>query len=49
MFDSFLTAGDGGNYGGPQLLARWYERNGQQARDIRMDEVVYIPRRVWQC
>ncbi|HUF64981.1 MAG TPA: DUF5694 domain-containing protein [Gemmatimonadaceae bacterium] len=27
MFGSFIAAGEGGNYGGPQLLARWYERN----------------------
>lgn len=27
MFGGFLPAGDGENYGGPQLLAKWYERN----------------------
>jgi hypothetical protein len=27
MFGSFLAAGEGTNLGGPQLLARWYERN----------------------
>ncbi len=27
MFGSFLAAGEGRNYGGPQLLTRWYERN----------------------
>jgi hypothetical protein len=27
MFGSFLHAGEGENYGGPQLLAKWYERN----------------------
>jgi hypothetical protein len=27
MFGSWLRAGEGTNLGGPQLLARWYERN----------------------
>jgi len=27
MFGSFLPAGEGENYGGPQLLAQWYARN----------------------
>lgn len=27
MFGSFIAAGEGSNYGGPQLLAKWYERN----------------------
>lgn len=27
MFGSMLPAGEGGNYGGPMLLAKWYERN----------------------
>lgn len=27
MFGSLLAAGEGANRGGPQLLARWYERN----------------------
>ena len=27
MFGSMLAAGEGANRGGPQLLARWYERN----------------------
>jgi hypothetical protein len=27
MFGAFLAAGEGTNLGGPQLLARWYERN----------------------
>ena len=27
MFGSWLPAGEGTNIGGPQLLARWYERN----------------------
>jgi hypothetical protein len=27
MFGSWIAAGEGNNRGGPQLLARWYERN----------------------
>lgn len=27
MFGTLLPAGDGENYGGPQVLAKWYERN----------------------
>jgi Family of unknown function (DUF5694) len=27
MFGALLPAGEGDNYGGPQMLARWYERN----------------------
>ena len=27
MFGSYLAGGEGANYGGPQLLVRWYERN----------------------
>jgi hypothetical protein len=27
MFGSFMAAGEGANYGGPDLIARWYERN----------------------
>jgi hypothetical protein len=27
MFGALLPAGDGDNYAGPQILARWYERN----------------------
>jgi hypothetical protein len=27
MFGSYLPAGDATNLAGPQLLARWYERN----------------------
>lgn len=34
MFGSFLTAGEGANYGGPQLLARWYERNFRMAHNL---------------
>jgi hypothetical protein len=35
MFGALLPAGEGGNYGGPQVLARWYERN------IRMGHNLY--------
>lgn len=31
MFGSWLAAGEGENLGGPQLLARWYERNFMMA------------------
>lgn len=34
MFGSFLSAGEGANYGGPQLLARWYERNFRMAHNL---------------
>ena len=34
MFGSFLPAGDGDNYGGPQLLAKWYERNITMAHHL---------------
>jgi hypothetical protein len=34
MFGSFLAAGEGANYGGPQLLARWYERNFRMAHNL---------------
>jgi hypothetical protein len=27
MFGALLPLGEGSNYGGPQILARWYERN----------------------
>ena len=27
MFGTYLAGGEGNNYGGPQLLVRWYERN----------------------
>lgn len=33
-FGSFLFAGDGANYAGPQLLARWYERNFRMAHNL---------------
>jgi hypothetical protein len=34
MFGSFLPAGEGENYGGPQLLAKWYERNIRMAHHL---------------
>ena len=34
FFGSFLAAGEGTNYGGPQLLARWYERNFRMAHNL---------------
>ena len=34
MFGAFLGAGEGGNYGGPRLLARWYERNFIMAHNL---------------
>jgi CTP:molybdopterin cytidylyltransferase MocA len=34
MFGSMLAAGQGGNRGGPQLLARWYERNIIMAHNL---------------
>ncbi len=34
MFGSLLAAGEGANYGGPQLLARWYERNFRMAHNL---------------
>lgn len=34
MFGSFLPAGEGLNLGGPQLLARWYERNIIMAHNL---------------
>lgn len=34
MFGSWLAAGEGGNHGGPQLLARWYERNFIMAHNL---------------
>jgi hypothetical protein len=34
MFGSWLAAGEGTNYGGPQLLARWYERNFMMAHHL---------------
>ena len=34
MFGSWLAAGEGGNLGGPRLLARWYERNIIMAHNL---------------
>jgi CTP:molybdopterin cytidylyltransferase MocA len=34
MFGSFLAAGEGTNFGGPQLLTRWYERNIIMAHNL---------------
>ncbi|MDQ2667132.1 MAG: DUF5694 domain-containing protein [Gemmatimonadota bacterium] len=34
FFGSFLAAGEGANYGGPKLLARWYERNFRMAHNL---------------
>ncbi len=34
MFGSFLPAGEGSNLAGPQLLARWYERNIIMAHNL---------------
>jgi hypothetical protein len=34
MFGSWLATGEGSNRGGPQLLARWYERNFYMAHNL---------------
>lgn len=34
MFGSFLAVGEGSNFGGPRLLARWYERNIIMAHNL---------------
>jgi hypothetical protein len=34
MFGTLLPAGDGDNYGGPQVLAKWYERNIRMAHHL---------------
>lgn len=34
MFGSWLATGEGTNRGGPQLLARWYERNFYMAHNL---------------
>ena len=34
MFGSWLAMGEGANRGGPQLLARWYERNFYMAHNL---------------
>jgi hypothetical protein len=34
MFGGYLGAGEEGNYGGPQFLAKWYERNFNMAHNL---------------
>jgi hypothetical protein len=34
MFGALLPAGEGDNYGGPQILARWYERNLRMVHNL---------------
>ncbi len=34
MFGGYLAAGEGANYGGPQFLAKWYERNINMAHNL---------------
>jgi hypothetical protein len=34
MFGGYLAAGEGSNYGGPQFLAKWYERNFDMAHNL---------------
>ena len=34
MFESLLPAGEGANYGGPEVLARWYERNIRMVHNL---------------
>jgi hypothetical protein len=34
MFGAFLPVGEGDNYGGPQALARWYERNLRMVHNL---------------
>ena len=34
MFGGYLAAGEGSNYGGPQFLAKWYERNLNMAHNL---------------
>lgn len=34
MFGGYLAAGEGSNYGGPQFLAKWYERNFNMAHNL---------------
>jgi hypothetical protein len=34
MFGGYLQAGEGQNYGGPQLLAQWYARNFNMAHNL---------------
>jgi hypothetical protein len=34
MFGGLLSAGEGNNYGGPEILARWYERNIKMVHNL---------------
>jgi len=34
MFGALLPAGEGDNYGGPQVLAKWYERNVRMVHNL---------------
>jgi hypothetical protein len=34
MFGALLPAGDGDNYGGPQVIAKWYERNFRMVHNL---------------
>ncbi len=34
MFGGLLSAGEGDNYGGPEILARWYERNIKMVHNL---------------
>lgn len=34
MFGGLLSAGEGSNYGGPEILARWYERNIKMVHNL---------------
>jgi hypothetical protein len=34
MFGGYLATGEGANYGGPQFLAKWYERNFNMAHNL---------------
>ena len=34
MFGGYLAVGEGANYGGPQFLAKWYERNFNMAHNL---------------
>jgi hypothetical protein len=34
MFGGLLAAGEGSNYGGPEILARWYERNIRMVHNL---------------
>lgn len=34
MFGAMMPVGEGGNYGGPEVIARWYERNIKMAHHL---------------